>query len=155
MVGDAGPLWLVLWGLRCHSWLVVWGPCCRSSVVVCWAFVAISGWWCGALVCCLWCWALVIFCGWRGWVLVALFVDGGSGPHRAVSGWWWWCTLISFRAPWCVALVTVVVVLSLFEGEGGGWLFMFVDTPSIVVPRWHCVVILHHFHVLSSLPCST
>jgi len=149
MAGGAGPSWLVLWGLRCHSWLVVWGPRHRSSVVVCWAFVAVSGWWCGALVCCSWCWALIAFHGWRGWALVALFVDGGSGPHRTVSGWWWWCTLIDFRAPWCVALATLVVVLLSFEGEGGRWSFVFADTPSVVVPCW-CCVILCRFRVLSS-----
>jgi len=149
VAGGAGPSWLVLWGLHCRSWLVVWGPCCRSSVVVCWAFIAVSGWWCGALICHSWCWALVIFHGGRGWALVALFMDGGSGPHHAVSGWWWWYTLIGFCVPWCMALATLVVVLSLFEGEGGGWSFAFVDTPSVVILCWHRVI-LHHFHVLSS-----
>jgi len=61
---------------------------------------------CGALVCCSWCWALIVFCGWRGWVLVALFVDGGSGPCCAVCGWWWWCALVSFCVPWCMVLIT-------------------------------------------------
>jgi len=148
VAGGAGPSWLVLWGLCHRSWLVVWGPRRCSSVVVCWAFVAVSGWWCGALVCHLWCWELVIFHGWRGWVLVALFMDGGSGPCHAVSGWWWWCTLIGFRVLRCMALITLMVVLSLFEGEGGGWLFMFADAPSVVVPRWHRVVVLHCFRVL-------
>jgi len=124
MAGGAGPLWLMLWGLCCHSWLVVWGPRRCLSVVVCWAFVAISGWWCGALVCHLWCWVLVVFHGWRGWALVTLFVDGGSGPRHTVSGWWWWCALVSFRVLWCMALATLMVVLSLFEGEGGGWSFV-------------------------------
>ena len=82
------------------------------------------------------------------------FMGGGAGglshcswvvvvcPHLAVSGWWWWwCALISFRAPWYMALITVVVVLSLFEGEGGGWSFVFAGAPSVidvVIQHWHC-----------------
>jgi len=156
MAGGAGPSWLVLWGLRRRSWLVVWGPRRRSSVVVCWAFVAVSGWWCGALVCHSWCWVLVVFHGWRGWALVALFVDGGSGPRRAVSGWWWWCALIGFRVPWCMALATLMVVLSLFEGEGGGWSFVFADAPSIIILHWRpasfpCAVVACPRHVV--VPC--
>jgi len=59
------------------------------------------------------------------------FVGGGAGgllhclwvevvcPRLAVSGWWWWwCALIGFCVLWYMALVTVVVVLSPFEGEG-------------------------------------
>jgi len=148
VAGGAGSWWLVLWGLCRHSWLVVWGPHRRSSVVVCWAFVAISGWWCGALVCHSWCWALIIFHGWRAghsshcsWMvvvaLVALFLGGGGGAPSLVF------------VPWCVALATLVVVLSLFKGEGGGWSFMFADAPSVVVLHWHRVI-LHRFCVLSS-----
>ena len=97
------------------------------------------------------------------------FMGGGAGgsshclwvvvgcPHLAVSGWWW-CTLISFCAPWYVALITVVVVLSPFKGEGGGWSFVFAGTPSIVdiIQCWHrpasflCAVVVCHPHRMSS-----
>ena len=99
------------------------------------------------------------------------FVHGGFGPlfavHgvvvvvcpcHAVCGWWWWCTLISFHVAWCVALITVMVVLSSLEGEGGG-LFMSADAPSIIVPHWHpalfpcAVVVCPHSHVSSLLSC--
>ena len=79
-------------------------------------------------------------------------------PCLAVSGWWWWCALVSFCVPWYVALITVVVVLSPFEGEDGGWLFVFVGAPSIVVivvQCWHhpvsflCAVITCPQHCMS------
>ena len=117
-----------------------------------WALIAICTWWFRALICCSWCWVLIINHRWCCWVLLFFMVEGLGllGACHIVCGWWW-CTLISFHAPWCVALVTIVVVLLLFEGEGGGWLFVFVGTPSIViVPHWCCIIVLHRFHVLLS-----
>ena len=57
-----------------------------------------------------------------------------------------------------MALIAVMVVLSLFKGEGGGWLFMFVGAPSIViviVQHWHCVVLVAcpHHRISSSSSC--
>jgi len=109
-----------------------------SGVVVWWAFITISGWWCEALICCLWCWALVVFRGWRGWALITLFVDGGSASLCHV-----WVVVVrpcQFSCTWCMALVTVVVVLSSFEGESGRWSFMFVDAPSVIVLHCFCVL---------------
>ena len=135
MAGGAGPLWLVLGGLRRHSWLVVWGPHCRSAVVVCWAFVAVEplfaihgaghslffvGGGAGCLSHCSW---MVVV------ALVVLFVGGGGGVPSSV---------FVRRGAWSSSLVI------------RGWSFVFVDAPSVVIPCWHRVVILNRFHVLSS-----
>jgi len=91
----------------------------------------------------------------------SLFVGGGAGclshclqvvvvcPHHAICGWWW-CTLIGFHAAWCVALVTVVVVLSSLKGEGGGS-FVSVDAPSVIILCWHPVLFLC---AVIACPCS-
>jgi len=79
----------------------------------------------------------------RAWVEVL-------GARRIVHGWWW-CALVSLflggggggGAPSSVFMHHVV--LSPFEGEGGGWLFVFVGAPSVVVVG----VVLHHFCVPS------
>jgi len=98
----------------------------------------------------------------RGAGGLSFFVGGGAGgllhcswvvvvcPCLAVSGWWW-CALIGFCAPWYMALVTVVVVLSLFKGEGGGWSFMFAGAPSIIdcIVSVCCCCMLSSLHVLS------
>ena len=59
------------------------------------------------------------------------------GACRIVRGWWW-CALISpflggggGGAPSWVFVCHVV--LSPFEGEGGGWSFVFAGAPSVVV----------------------
>jgi len=77
-------------------------------------------------------------CSWMVVVaLVALFLGGGGGAPSLVF------------VPWCMALATLMVVLSLFKGEGGGWSFVFADAPSVVVLCWHHVI-LRRFRVLSS-----
>jgi len=52
--------------------------------------------------------------------------------------WWWW-TLIVFCAPWCVALVAVLVVISSFEDEGVGSSFVFAGA--------------HHHSMVGALCC--
>jgi len=59
----------------------------------------------------------------------------GLDTHHIVHGWWW-CALIGFCAAWCVALATVMVVLSLLKGEGGGS-FM-----SLIVIMCPCCVVV-------------
>jgi len=87
-----------------------------SFAMWCWALVIVHGW------CC---WGLVIFRGWRCWGLIILFMGGGGVP---------------------LLVFVCHMVLSPFEGEGGGWLFVFVGTPSIVVIIG---IVLHRFCVLS------
>jgi len=100
------------------------------------------------------------------------------GARHIVRGWWWWCALVSpflggggGGAPSWVFMRRVVLLP--FEGEGGGWLFVFAGTPSIVVivgivsvccrrvsslsrvlgiacPRRHCVFSLCHCLMPSS-----
>jgi len=104
------------------------------------------------------------------------------GARRIVRGWWW-CALVSpflggggGGVPLWVFMRRVV--LPPFEGEGGGWSFMFVGTPSVVIivgvvsVCCHCVSSLlrvlvvvvcprhvvvscppRHCPVLLSLPC--
>jgi len=92
------------------------------------------------------------------------------GARRIVHGWWW-CALVSpflggggGGAPLWVFVRRVV--LSPFEGEGGGWLFVFVGAPSIVIVVGVISVCCHRVssssHVLGiacprcccvSLPC--
>ena len=73
------------------------------------------------------------------------------GARRIVHGWWWCALVLPFLggggggAPLWVFVRRVV--LSPFEGEGGGWSFMFAGAPSVVIVIG---VILHRFCVLSS-----
>ena len=72
------------------------------------------------------------------------------GARRIVRGWWW-CALVSpflgggGGAPSWVFVCHVV--LSPFEGEGGGLSFVFAGAPSVVVVIG---IVLHRFCVLSS-----
>jgi len=114
----------------------------------------------------------------------SLFACGGTGPSFAIcgagpssstaggvagpssffvgggAGCWLHCSWVVVVCPhWfscSMAPITVVVVLSLLEGEGGGS-FMSADTPSVVVLHWrpasfpHAVIVCPHNHVSSSL----
>ena len=88
----------------------------------------------------------MVLLGARGFLWVEVL-----GAHCIVRGWWW-CALVSpflggggGGAPSWVFVHHVV--LSPFEGEGGGWLFVFAGTPSVVIVVG---VILRRFCVLSS-----
>ena len=126
--GRGGQAFVVVWGLHRHLWLVVRGPCLPCVVL-------------GA---CHRSWMVLLGArGWRCWGLITLFVGGVPSPRH------FWVVVVvhphRFSCTMDVALVTVVVVLSPFEGEGGGWSFMFAGTPSIIV----VIVVQHHFCVLS------
>ena len=107
----------MVWGP--HSPCVVLGACCHAWMVL--------------LGACCFLWVEVlgarhIVCGWWWCALILLFLGGGGGG-----------------APLWVFVCHVV--LSPFEGEAGGWSFMFAGAPSIVVVIG---IVLHRFCVLSS-----
>jgi len=86
------------------------------------------------------------------------WVDSAAGAHcflwvevlgarRIVCRWWWYALVSPFLGGVPSWVFVCHVVLLPFEGEGGGWSFVFAGAPSIVVIIG---VVLHHFCVLSS-----
>ena len=71
------------------------------------------------------------------------------GAHRIVRGWWWHALVSLFLGGGGGGVPSWVfmrrVVLSPFEGEGGGWSFMFAGAPSVVIVVG---IVLHRFCVL-------
>jgi len=124
--GPSSPLVAVVLGSR-RSSVVVWGP--RSP--------------------------LVVLCARRRSWGVLLGARRFSWVEVLGARWWWW-TLVVFRAPWCVALVAVLVVVSSFEDEGVGSSFVFAGArrrstvgalrcgrslPFVPFSRWWMVVV--------------
>ena len=156
---------------------MVRGWWCGASFAVpqwwCWASFTVWAWWCRAFIAlCGWCAgpSSLLVAGGAG---LSSLVSGGLGPLLAVHGAG--CSslfmggvagcssffvgggagrsvvvvdLIVFCVPWCVALVAVLVVLSSFEDEGVGSLFVFAGAlrcgcslPFVPFSRWWMVVV--------------